>query len=66
MSAWDMQEWRWQDSGATVAARYTRQARFRDAMKQPMAWKDEDSDFSSKLMTVMDAQQETFEVTENI
>ncbi|CAM9323839.1 unnamed protein product [Ascophyllum nodosum] len=40
--------------------------RFRDAMKQQLAWEDRDSDFPSKLMATMDAQLDTFEAAEEI
>ena len=41
-------------------------ARFRDALKQQLAWEDGDSDFLSKLMAIMDAQLDKFEAAEEI
>ena len=41
-------------------------ARFRDAVKQQLAWEDGDSDPPSKLMAIMDAQLDEFEAAEEI
>ena len=41
-------------------------ARFRDAVKLQLAWKDGDSDSPSKLMAIMDAQLDKFEAAEKI
>ena len=41
-------------------------ARFRDSVKQQLAWEDEDSDSLSKLIATMDAQLDTFEAAEEI
>ena len=40
--------------------------RFRDAVKQQLAWEGRDSDFTSKLMAIMDAQLDTFKAAEEI
>ena len=41
-------------------------ARFRDAVKQQLAWEDGDSNSPSKLMAIMDAQLDKFEAAEEI
>ena len=41
-------------------------ARFRDAVKLQLAWKEGDSDSPSKLMTIMNAQLDKFEAAEEI
>ena len=39
-------------------------ARFNDAAKQQLAWKDRGPDSPSKLMTIIDVQMDKFEVAE--
>ena len=41
-------------------------ARFSDTVKLQLAWEDEDSDSPSKLMAIMDAQLDTFDVAEEV
>ena len=41
-------------------------ARFRDAVKQQLAWEDGDSNSPSKLKAIMDAQLDEFEAAEEI
>ena len=41
-------------------------ARFRDAVKKQLVWKDGGSDSPSKLVVIMDAQLDKFEAAENV